>query len=497
MKSKITLLALLAFLSVSALAQTNGGKSFYMDYTQFQTDNTTRYIKCPHNALLNTGDHLTIEVWVKIHDSGWNQKVVGMLNTSFNSGYLLAIDQGKVYPEIWNPANKSDLAGFIPPVPTPGYWQHIAMTFAKGDSLKSYLNGVQVGAIAVPNNPLASNTEPLTIGIAPWDNAFQYFGNIDEVRVWSTTRTAQEINDKMHIELAGTEPGLVAYYTFNTSSPSTIEDKTPNNIDGAMTSGDVSNLAPSSCLVAGSAMNGMSDINALWNALGFTDPRFVTTVSGLSMKASGMDADDHGIFGHNDGNGTTTTDLPSIASTNFARADRVFYIEQDGNLKADLIIKLDDIAGTGTELDDSKATANYTLLYRSGTSGAFTARSSATTKTGKTLVFNNDQLINGYYTIGVGDAAIAGPSGIGENELTENVSIYPNPNTGIFTVHMEKLNQEAKIQVYNALGAIVYEANVQASDLTKEIDLSHAGAGMYYVKVTSEDASMIEKIIVR
>ena len=300
MKSRITLLSIMAILSVSLFAQTNGGQAFYMDYATFQSDNTTRYIKCPHNALLNTGDELTLEAWVKIHDSGWNQKVVGMLNTSFNSGYLLAIDQGKVYPEVWNPTVVDDLAGFIPPVPSPGYWQHIALTFSKGDSLKTYINGVQVGAKAVPNNALASNSEPLVIGISPWGESFQYFGHIDEVRVWNVAKSAQEMKAQMHLELNGNESGLVAYYTFNTSTPTDIQDKTANDIDGSITNGQAANIASSTCLVAGSDMNAQHDVVALWNALSFQDPRFVTTPNGLSMKASGIPEDDHAIFGHNE-----------------------------------------------------------------------------------------------------------------------------------------------------------------------------------------------------
>jgi hypothetical protein len=496
MKSKITLLASLILLSAYAFAQTNGGKAFFMDYAQFQSDNTTRYIKCAHNAALNTGDELTLEAWVKIHDSGWNQKVVGMLNSSFNSGYLLAIDQGKVYPEVWNPSNQNDLAGFIPPVPSPGYWQHIALTFKKGDSLRSFLNGVQVGAIPVPNGALASNSEDLTIGISPWGESFQFFGHIDEVRVWNVAKTEQEMQSQMHIELTGNETGLVAYYTFNTSTHSAIEDKTANAIDGSITRGQASNIANSTCIVASNTMNTMNDIYAIWNALGFTDPRYVTTATGLSMKASGMDEDDHGIFGHNDGNGTTTADLPTNASANFERADRVFYIEQDGNLKADLIIKLDDIAGTGAELDDTKTAAHYTLLYRSGTTGAFTARSSASSMNGKTLIFNNDQLQNGYYTIGVGDSPIVGPSAINGADLSKQVSVFPNPNSGLFTVQFENLQYDAKIQVYNALGALVYEYDALATEFTKDIDLSHVGSGVYYIKVSSNQMSMVEKIIV-
>lgn len=495
MNKRLSLVFVLMFVSAMAFAQTNAGDAFFVDYAQFQQDNTTRYIKCPYDAVLNVGDSLTLEAWIKVHDSGWNQKVVGRTNLSFNSGYLLAIDQGKVYPEVWTPTTQTSLTGFIPPVPIPGYWYHIALTFAAGDSLKSFVNGKQVGAIAVPATGIVDNTEPLTIGISPWGESFQYFGHIDEVRIWNKALTEQELQDQLHIELAGNEAGLVAYYTFNSDTHTSINDGTSNGVNGSITNGDATNIASSTCLVAGSNMNVMQDINALWNGIGYADPRFVTTITGLSMKASGIQGDNHCIFGNDAADGTTTADIPSNAPANFERASRVFYVEQNGGMNADLLFNLEHIAGTGTELTDGKPADHYTLLYRSGTTGDFTAKSSANTKNNKTLTFLSDNLANGYYTIGVGDANFVGPSAIDDTELSKRVSIYPNPSTGTVNVDMEGIAEEVNIKVYNQMGVLCYET--VTSEMNNVIDLSEQGKGIYFITLTTENATSSQKLIVQ
>ena len=123
--------------------QDPAGTCMYNDINQFNTDQLRRYFNCGNDASLNPGGSMTLEAWARPEDSGWNMKLVGKLNPSFNSGYVLAVDQGKCYPEVWNPSHSDLLSGFIPPTK---HWVHFAFTFTQGGELIAYVNGDSVGA---------------------------------------------------------------------------------------------------------------------------------------------------------------------------------------------------------------------------------------------------------------------------------------------------------------------------------------------------------------
>jgi len=58
----------------------------------------------------------------------------------------------------------------------------------------------------------------------------EYFdGQIDEVRIWNTARTEQEITDNMNHQLTGSETGLVSYYNFNEGSGDIAGDSVGDN----------------------------------------------------------------------------------------------------------------------------------------------------------------------------------------------------------------------------------------------------------------------------
>ena len=74
------------------------------------------------------------------------------------------------------------------------------------------------------------------IGKAPlvYDENESFNGIIDEVRIWNVARTQQEIQQYMHQQLTGTEPGLVGYWQFNEGTGNTAYDKTVNANHGSL-----------------------------------------------------------------------------------------------------------------------------------------------------------------------------------------------------------------------------------------------------------------------
>ena len=98
-----------------------------------------------------------------------------------------------------------------------GEWHHLAVT-KSGTTLTIYVDGNVEGTRTVTLN--LSGT--MYIGGSSTSQTGDLIqGMIDEVRVWNTVRTQNEIETYMNGELAGNETGLIAYWDFNSPTGAT------------------------------------------------------------------------------------------------------------------------------------------------------------------------------------------------------------------------------------------------------------------------------------
>lgn len=480
---------------MAMMAQNPAGNAFRIDYDQFINTNALKYFNCGNDNMLNVSDELTIEVWIQMRDLGDNQKLIGKFDLQ-NTSYLLGVDQGKIYPEVWTPTHVEDIAGLMNPLAQ--HWQHLCMTFKAGDAMKSYINGVEVGSVSVGSASIAPNTNDLIIGIASWDLAnFQAFGNFDEVRIWNVSRTVEEINADMHRELTGTETGLVAYYDFNQSSGSMLPDVTGNGNTGTGFNVDDNEWVPSRAVIANDATEGAMDLAGLWNGIAFQDPRVAVTDEGMTISASGLDTADYAVFGHDGGSGVSIDDIAGNAPANFVRAARVWDMTQVGSINATVIMNIQNAAGGGSEIDGMSPVANYTLLYRATDSGDFGPVTSASALTNGVLTFNNVELMNGQYAIGVGDTEYTS-IGIYEMDIQNAIDVYPNPSNGIFNLSMENgLLQDAEVEVLNLTGQVVLTVTDKSNGNSARLDISGQEKGVYLLRVRAIGQSFSQRLILK
>ncbi len=482
-KLSSNLLFVLCFVFASS-AQDPAGNCIEISLAQFNTDGLLRYANCGNDVAFNTGSAITLEVWIRVVNSGDNQKVLGKTNGNFNSGYVMGIDQGRIYPEIWTPGLNELLHGFIPPIRR---WVHLATTFENGDSIKGYVNGKFVGGAVATSADIVSNNDPFIIGIAPWDlTNFQTFGEIDEVRVWNVARTHEEIRQNMHRQLAGTETGLVAYYNFNESAGTTLTDHGPNALNCNMINVADNDWIGSRAVVGNTTVEGQLGIEAMWNGKGIGTTQFVATDNGLSTSSSALDSLDYLVYGHNGGTGNSTSDLPSNAVANFERMGRIWYLNEVGNITTNLTFDLTDAAAGGTTLQTNQPASYYTLLFRSGATGTFTAIAMGDSKTNNSITFNDVTLQNGYYSIGVGDAEMTiSTGGIPNPEMTGlTFQIYPNPGTDQIWVDASKaFSGWVTASIINPLGQKVNEVRFNSQNIT-EVSLDGLAPGAFILVVT-------------
>jgi hypothetical protein len=110
----------------------------------------------------------------------------------------------------------------------PSGWNHIAVVVTSKQP-QLYLNGNLVATGLTSN---LTNIYPG--GNIGGDNYGWYQGDLDEVRIWSTSRTQAQIRDKMCTRLNGNETGLVRYYRFDDGSGTQLTESTSNAQHGTL-----------------------------------------------------------------------------------------------------------------------------------------------------------------------------------------------------------------------------------------------------------------------
>lgn len=75
------------------------------------------------------------------------------------------------------------------------------------------------------------------------------------------------------------------------------------------------------------------------------------------------------------------------------------------------------------------------------------------------------------------------------------VSIFPNPTNDLLRIDFgKKQNTESQIQLFNALGQIVYVQKVQK--IIEEIEVANFPRGIYFVKIMDKKSELVKRIVV-
>jgi hypothetical protein len=170
--------------------------------------------------------HFTIEFWMKaLKDDNTSsiRTVMFAINEPAGENRLLIImggassQDGKlmIYPDgSWGTGaifTSSQIIG-------DNECHHIAYTYDAG-FCSVYIDGVLVNTHTAVC-PISVN-DRYSVG-QEYDNLATsqfYNGELDDLRIWGTVRTAEEIASNMNEELSGLESGLIAYYDFNQGNP--------------------------------------------------------------------------------------------------------------------------------------------------------------------------------------------------------------------------------------------------------------------------------------
>ncbi|MES2591064.1 MAG: T9SS type A sorting domain-containing protein [Bacteroidota bacterium] len=107
--------------------------------------------------------------------------------------------------------------------------------------------------------------------------------------------------------------------------------------------------------------------------------------------------------------------------------------------------------------------------------------------------------VNGCSNASTQTISVESCAGIDEGLLSQNLTLYPNPNSGTFNVAIGSVNfNQLLISIVDIQGKEVYnlmDKNITA-DYNKQIDVTNLAKGIYYIKFNTDTEVKIQKLIV-
>lgn len=192
-------------------------------------DGSNDYVEISDNDVLDITGSMTVEAWVNYEVLDGNYYRI-VSKGEYNDGWIFGVTYQQTLDFTFNTTQTAYAQTSL----QTGKWYHIAAVIDNSaKKIYLYLNGVldNSGYSFTGNLPATTNT--LKIGKS--NNGYFSNASVDEVRIWNVARTQAQIRANMYQELNGDESGLVAYYKFNETSGTALDDATANNLDGTLT----------------------------------------------------------------------------------------------------------------------------------------------------------------------------------------------------------------------------------------------------------------------
>ena len=84
---------------------------------------------------------------------------------------------------------------------------------------------------------------------------------------------------------------------------------------------------------------------------------------------------------------------------------------------------------------------------------------------------------------------------LGNNdEYLSNFSTYPNPTTGIINIQSSNLNETVELAIYNLQGQVLVSDQRSPVNGAISVDLSTMNTGVYFIKIASEEGTVVKKV---
>jgi hypothetical protein len=180
-------------------------------------DGTDDYATAGTAGLPYPEEPQTISLWLN-HDSVMGVAAAIVLRKDFESGVAVGVREGLI--GAWNPYGPRTFAERTEALPA-GEWHHVAYVY-DGGVHHLYLDGAEVAT----GDYAPTHRTPTSCWLGSLDGSRElYRGKLDEVRVWTMARSAAQIQAEYGGSKVSSDPGLVAYWSFNEQPGAHVIDR--------------------------------------------------------------------------------------------------------------------------------------------------------------------------------------------------------------------------------------------------------------------------------
>jgi hypothetical protein len=198
-------------------------------------DGTSGYVRwVPTNTL---GTNFTVEAWVRPFTTNTHICILGTREgAEYTFDMKFSPSPSRVHGDIGNGTAWLTPSADTPLSFTSSNWYHIAYVVTP-TNYTIYTNGSAAGSGAYSGTPMLYRpTSPLRVGNYGGPGEF-WNGDIDEVRIWNTARSAAQIQSYYQRPALGTETNLVLLWHFDEVSGTNAIDASGSGKTGALLGG--------------------------------------------------------------------------------------------------------------------------------------------------------------------------------------------------------------------------------------------------------------------
>ena len=83
-----------------------------------------------------------------------------------------------------------------------------------------------------------------------------------------------------------------------------------------------------------------------------------------------------------------------------------------------------------------------------------------------------------------------------EENIQNNINLYPNPSNGNLTVTWKLTSEESNIKIYNVLGRLILSKNINDGQQRLDLNMTKEASGIYFIKLKVGNRLMRKKLII-